>query len=167
MIQYYIEPDSSTRWALTYMHDHSGQNVSTFEIILYGHQTVDSVGKTMCRNLFSFRLPYLFMLILISTYRPIYGIGLDWAPVALSDFYKTHDNDNSVPYFTPQERELYRVTLKDGLFYANDGRLLNSHRSIFVMDLEGNLYTTAAISKETMDTHSLRIPRYHSSFLAG
>lgn len=92
--------------------------------------------------------------------------------VMLPQYYGEDSLSQSTPvkYFTQQERSNTQIILKDGLFYDQQGKLVNTINSdaigqyaysfLYVVDLDYNFYV---IGKEFGDT----LATNHSSVLAG
>jgi hypothetical protein len=87
---------------------------------------------------------------------------------SMGPFFITYDKDQGVKYYTLQEREQFRVQVRDGKLFDAKGnpmdtsQSLSSHRGkgygIYVIDEKGNYYVHA--NPEMGKTH-------HSSLLAG
>jgi hypothetical protein len=86
----------------------------------------------------------------------------------MDPYFKDWDERRGVSYLTPDERQAYAITARDGVLYdANGNRLDTSTLSsihsggagagIFVMDQDGNIY---------VGSHE-RGTFHHSSFLGG
>ncbi len=80
--------------------------------------------------------------------------------------FRSIDAEQQVKYLDPNEREMVRLTIRDGLFYTASGNLADTIvHQMYVVDPSGDIFSFVESNLKSQMGHQGRL--HHSSFLAG